>query len=566
MSEELSRRAFLLGSGAVGAAVATGALMGCSAADSSSKTATAKETTWASGGTNYTPYENPDEIGIVHEAQSEEEVAAVFVGTGIGGMMGAMICAEQMPDLKIVLLEKKTSCGGNSNYAERNAPKPGVDWETALREGMDIAAESTYIKDGRLYAERSYDYGKNGAWMYLKHHIKLRHSDGFTDMYEGGNGSIPIQKLRDEIEAGGAYANLELRLETRATALLLDDEYTCKGVQVQNADGTYTNIHANAVVLATGGMSNNLDLLQYYSGQDVNKCEAFSVGQDGDGHLMAEQTAHGKCKTIAISSLLNHVKGFPFDSILSVAAGQNSTCLFVNQEGERVVDESSLKDVTYPKVVEQQGKVFSIIGTGLLKYYEHGGLRRTANFGENHPNLIWDASEELEANKDNENMFVADTLEELAEKIEVPVDTFIETIDRYEADCVSGEGDSLFGKDAEYMIPQGEGPYYAFRLTSCILSANNGIRVNHSSQVVDPYYTPIEGLYAAGICISGFNTEIYYVATCQSVSTWGGSKAARHLIENCCGREVSDDWFGDEEYTKESPVEYDDYVLPDSSE
>lgn len=509
-------------------------------------------------GTRYTPYANPDEIGILHEAASEETVAAVFVGTGIGGVMGAMICAEQMPDAKVLLVEKNATCGGNSNFAERNAPKPGTDWETALRDGKKIAEESYYIKDGRLYAERAYDYGKNSAWMYLKHGFKLRHSTGFTDMYEGGNGRVPIQNLCNEIATDPTYANLELRCETRATALLLDDEYTCTGVQLLNADGTYTNVHANAVVLCTGGMSNNLDLLQYYSGQDVCKCESFSVGQHGDGHLMAEQTAHGKCKTIALSSLLAHVRDFPMESVLSVAAGMNTTALWVNQEGERFTDEASLNDVLHCKAIEQQGKVFSIIGSNLMDYYKNGGMARMVAFGENTGNLPWDPTEEIEANKDCPSMFVANTIEELAEQMGVPADTLAATIERYDADCAAGTGDTLYEKPAESMVAMGEGPYYGFLMSSVLLSANNGIRVNHNSQVVDPHFKPIQGLYAAGICVSGFNTEIYYVATCQSVSTWGASKAARHLIENCCGGTVADDWFGPEEYTENSVVEYED--------
>lgn len=508
-------------------------------------------------GTRYTAYPNFDEIGIVHEAQREEQADAVFVGTGIGGMMGAMICAEQMPEAKILLLDKANICGGLTRFAERNAPKPGMAWEDALKEGHRIAAESKYIKDARLYAERAYDYGKNSAWMYLKHHFKLRHSAGFTPAYEGGNGVKPIAQLRAEIEAGGVYKNLEIRLNTRATALLLKDAYTCTGIQVQNADGSYTDIHAKAVVLATGGMSNNFELLQYYTGQDIiGKCEAWPKGQDGDGHLMVEQTAHGKCKSICLSSLLNHVKGFPYGSTVSVAVCQNPTCLFVNQDGERFVDEGSLKDVTFCKCVEQQGKVFSIMGSELRARYENGGLKRMQSIGEPRNHEIWDMTEELERQKDNENMFRADTLEELAQRIGVPVDTFVNTVQQYDALARAGKGDPIFGKTADNMYPMGPGPYYAFRVYSGILNTNNGIRINHNAQVVDPFYKPVTGLYAAGICCSGFNGEVYSVATCQSSSTWAGSKAARHLIENCCGGKVADDWYGDREYTPDCQIPY----------
>ena len=509
--------------------------------------------------TRYTAYANPDEIGIVHEAAAEESFDAVFVGTGIGGMMGAMICAEQMPEARILLLDKANICGGLTRFAERNAPKPGMPWVDALREGHRIAAESKYIKDARLYAERAYDYGKNSAWMYLKHHFKLRRSAGFTPAYEGGNGVKPIAQLKAEIDAGGIYKNVEIRLNTRATALLLEDAYTCTGLQVLGPDGRYTDIHAKAVVLATGGMSNNFELLQYYTGQDIiGKCEAWPKGQDGDGHLMVEQTAHGKCKSICLSSLLNHVKGFPYGSTVSVAVCQNPTCLFVNQDGERFVDEGSLKDVTYCKCVEQQGKVFSILGSGLRERYENGGLKRMQSIGEPRSHEIWDMGEELERQKDNENVFYAETLEELAGKMGVPAETFVETVRQYDAWCEAGSGDPIFGKSPDNMYPMGPGPYYAFRVYSGILNTNNGIRINHNAQVVDPFYKPVEGLYAAGICASGFNGEVYSVATCQSSSTWAGSKAARHLIEHCCGGKVADDWYGECEYTPDCVIAYED--------
>lgn len=274
--------------------------------------------------------------------------------------------------------------------------------------------------------------------------------------------------------------------------------YLKHGVQILNEDGTYTNINAKAVVLATGGMSNNFDLLQYYSAQDLSKCEAMGENQHGDGHLMAEQTGHGRCGTVALSSMYIHVPGFSIDSLLSVAASMNGSCCYVNQDGERFIDESSPSDIARSKAVEQQGRVFSIIGTGLLNDYQAGKMAHMKGLvGEDRANEPWDAADDLALAEGNDHVFKADTLEELAELMGVPADTFIATMDIYEADC------------------------------------------------------------AAGIAASGFNTEIYYVGTCQSSSVWCGSKAARHLIENCLGGTVADNWYGDEIYTKDSVVAYD---------
>ncbi len=554
---DLTRRT-LLTSGAALAAV--GALAGVAVADEAPKASDAPV-----AGTRYTTYANPDEIGIVHDADSEEDAAVVYVGTGIGGMMGAMICAEQMPEAKVLLVEKNDFCGGNTNYAERNAPKAGTERAQALAEGHETAKNSTYMKDGRLYAERAIDYGKNSGWMYLKHGLQLRVSNGFTPMYEGGNGAASIERLRQEILNDEAYKNLELRMNTRATALLLDDEHTCTGVQLLNADGTYTNVNANAVVLATGGMSTNLDLLQYYSGQDLSKCDFMGVGQDGDGHLMVEQTAHGRCKTIALSSMYTHVNGLPINSLLSVAVSMNNTTVFVNQDGERFADESCASDVARSKIIESQGKVYGVIGTGLLNWLQDGNMAHMKGLvGESYGNEPWDASEDLAASENlpEGTFFKGETIEELAQNMGVDVDAFTAAIDQYEADVEAGQGDTAYGKPAEAMVSLGEGPYYAFKLTSTIFNTNNGIRVNGNAQVVDPEYVPVKGLYAAGICMSGFNdAEVYSVATSQSSSVWAGSKAARHLIENCCGGTVAEDWFGPEEYTADSVVAYEDFTL-----
>ena len=110
------------------------------------------------------------------------------------------------------------------------------------------------------------------------------------------------------------------------------------------------------------------------------------------------------------------------------------------------------------------------------------------------------------------------------------------------------------------MHPFGEGPYYAFGLKSFLVNTNNGIRVNKDCQVCDPYYKPVSGLYAGGISISGFNDEIYHTGLCQAVAVFSGSRSARHLVENCLGGTVADNWYGDELYTADSELTYEDGV------
>lgn len=581
MMESISRRnALKMGAGAVAAAAVAG-LAGCAPktpaeAEAASGNAAAATT----AGTRYTKADNSDEIGIVHDAASEEDFDVVVVGAGMAGVVCAMVAAEQAPDAKILLTEAQGICGGGTNFAEQpDMPAQGSDWTVAMQAADAEAATSHFVKDARLIAERAYDIGRNSAWMFKKHAVPLTIKNmarlqqtlasfeagepitrwnGLAG-YEGGNGSLTIQRLTGEIDSDPTYQNVEIRLNTRGSALLLDgdDETKVVGVQVIDEGGDYVNLNAKAVVLACGGMSNNLELLQNYSNQELAHCYSVEQNHFGDGFLMAEQTAHGRCKTIALSSMQGAVNGMHYQSWLNLAVGQTPTALFVNQEGTRFADENlyritdqpDLDNINRSKLVEGQGAVYSILGSNLLDYYKENKLpgMTMSFYGDGQDERPYDLDADLEEYADLDTVFKGDTLEELAEAMGVPADALVETVTTYDADAAAG-ADSAFAKDAEYLVAIGDAPYYGFKLSSLIVNTNGGVRVDHDCRVVDQDYNPIEGLYAAGLTVSGFVSDVYETGNCQCVSIWSGSKAARSLVEQCLGGTVADDWFGDAEW------------------
>lgn len=534
----LSRRTFLKTAAVATAAV--GALAsGCTAAKGSDAAEEAPK------GTTFTSYANPDKIGVLQDAKKEETVDFVIVGAGLTGLTAAMITAEQAPKAKILLLDKLATTGGNSNFAEINAPGLTITLPAAQKKAYDNAKASTWIKDPAMLTSLYMDTAKNCAWLLNKHGIKLEQ----YFYYETRSGAKSMAALTKEIESGSAYSGIEIRLNTQATALLLADDHKCTGVQVlDKSSNTYTNIKAKAVLLATAGLSNNLDLLSYYTNQDVvEKCLSIGAGQDGDGHLLVEKTAHGMCKGIHGAGMFHNVKGFAFDSPLGTAAALQPTNVWVNQRGERFINEQAN---TYPfipagKAIELQGKVFSIFGQNLKKYFETNGSDTRGWFYFKEP-MALDA--DLEKYKDNKNVFKADTLDALAKAIGVPADTLTKTITTYETDAKAGTGDSVLGKPAASMVSIGDGPYYALRIYSGVLQTNGGIRVDPNCRVCDPYFAPIEGLYAGGISVSGFNGEVYSPGTSQAVASWSGSVVARHVVANVLGGTVASDWFGPKEY------------------
>ena len=139
---------------------------------------------------------------------------------------------------------------------------------------------------------------------------------------------------------------------------------------------------------------------------------------------------------------------------------------------------------------------------------------------------------------------MADTIEELAEMIGVDPATLKETVEKYNSYAASGV-DEEWGKAAENLWACDTAPFYAMCVSSGMLNTNGGIRINRNAQVVDARFKPITGLYAAGVCTSGWDGELYGGGSCQTVGMWAGSKAARHALENLCGVTVAEDWYGE---------------------
>jgi fumarate reductase flavoprotein subunit len=546
-SRAISRRAFV--SGAALTSVAAGAAIvaaGCSpkTEEESSGTASPGATT---GGTKYTKYPNPDEIGVIHDTSKEETFDVVVIGTGVTGLNCSMLVAEQAPDAKVLLIDKMGGPGGNTNFAEINTPGALITWQEALAAAMERSDSQMDMTDPYLYAHYRFEKNHASAWYFDKHGVE-RAEDNF--FYKGHTGALAVENLVGQIESDAAYANLELRLSTQAIALLTSDEHTVTGVQIKDVNaGEYTNVKAKAVMIATGGMGTNTELLSFYTGQDVRqKCTEYGQGQDGDGHLLVEDTAHGMAKDVDPTPMWVVVKDMSLESPLSCCFAMQKSGLFVNQTGTRFHDES-YPGATFASVDHsfmQQGKVFSIVGSGLIDRFQAQGSDAGNFYFYQVPT---DLTEELKMAADNPNIYTADTLEELAGLIDVPVDAFIEGINTYDADAKAGTGDSVLGKEAQYMVPIGDGPYYGCDLSPILMQTNNGIRINIDCQVVDPYYVPIKGLYAGGICVSGIDTCMYGGGTSQGLGLWSGCKAALGIVTNELGGTVADDWYGPSEFT-----------------
>lgn len=253
-------------------------------------------------------------------------------------------------------------------------------------------------------------------------------------------------------------------------------------------------------------------------------------GQDGDGHLMAEQTAHGRANHLTVDSLFNNVKDFSYDSALGVCVAMQPSNFWVNQDGLRFMNENISSTAVSGKVVETQGSVWSIVDAdGIQKYAEGGCQRHYSGFADK---LVGNAIDGLQDEVDkavsgNDECFKADTIADLAKEIGVDADNLADEIEKYNTGT-----DAEWGGKAENMWPIATAPFYAFRISSGMLNTSGGIRINTNAQVVDDRYKPISGLYAAGVCTSGWDGEVYSNGTCQANALFCGRTAAKHIVKN----------------------------------
>lgn len=95
------------------------------------------------------------------------------------------------------------------------------------------------------------------------------------------------------------------------------------------------------------------------------------------------------------------------------------------------------------------------------------------------------------------DLYTGNTLEELAESMGVPADTFVATVERYNELAEKGH-DEDFGKQSSRLKPLVTPPYYAFARQATCLTPLCGLEVNGDMQVLDEEGNAIEGLYAAG--------------------------------------------------------------------
>lgn len=292
-----------------------------------------------------------------------------------------------------------------------------------------------------------------------------------------------ISALKDYVLQNGA----ELLTETAAKELLMDENGQVTGVVANTVTGQKLNIHAEAVILASGGFGANTKMLQkynrYWTEIDDNIKTTNSPAITGDGIVLGQSAGAD-------------LVGMGFTQMMPVADPDNgelftgvqtppANFIMVNQAGKRFVNEFGSRDELSQAAIKNGG-LFYLIADDKIKETAYNTTQ-----------------ESLDAQVAAGTLFRADSLEELAEQINIEPSVLIETIEKYNAYVDAGV-DPDFGKSAFDLKCQ-VAPFYATPRKPAVHHTMGGLKINTSAQVINTEGQVIAGLFAAGEVAGGIH-------------------------------------------------------------
>lgn len=272
------------------------------------------------------------------------------------------------------------------------------------------------------------------------------------------------------------------------------------GVIVRDGDG-YKKINASkGVILATGGITDNKEMTDRWcpTALRADKSDYFPFGGNmGDGIRMGVWA--GAAVTRCNPAPVIHPVNFS-----PLGPGIQTSWLTINREGERFCCEVGFEPIVTNARMNAPGNLAWAVWD---RNYKELALKQ-----EPHKALAFidglDAA--VEASVTSGEYIKADTLEKLADKLGVPPEALIKTVERYNEWCDKGF-DEDFGVPERFLCPVKDGPFYAGKISAWLLNLPHGLHVNHNSQVLTEADEPIDGLYAIGNVQGDFFANSYPV-------------------------------------------------------
>ena len=435
-------------------------------------------------GADISAFPDKKEEPVAEKQNKKLKTDIVIIGAGGAGMTAAINARQAGKD--VILLEKMPYAGGNTTKATggMNAAETHYQAEQGIEDSVEQFVEDTMegghnINDRALVETMAENSAEGIDWLDSigAPLPKVSFSGGATNARihapedGSGVGAFLVTSMLKKVNELG----IDVMYNTTATELISKDG-VITGVKAESRDTNYT-INAKAVILATGGFGNNEDMIVQYRKDLKGTVTTSAPGVTGDGIVMAEKVG---ADLVDIDQIQLHPTVEQKTSMLITESVRGDGAILVNQDGKRFTDELLTRDVVSAAELEQPGSYAYIIFDQRLRE----GLKATEKY------ISTGITVEGE------------TIEDLAEKIDVDPKTLAETLNNWNK-YVADKKDPDFGRTTGMDKDLSQAPYYAIKIAPGIHHTMGGVHIDTSAEVIDTEGNTIPGLFAAGEVVGG---------------------------------------------------------------
>jgi succinate dehydrogenase/fumarate reductase flavoprotein subunit len=525
---EVTRRGFVAGAAAAGAAGILGATGSVAIADE------------ANGNLGEWSWSQPPAPVADEDIVETIEADIVIVGAGLAGVTAACRASELGASVAVVeKMSYPSSRGGHyAAYQSKAMTEAGIindPKEEIVADWLRFSANRNKQELAWLFIDRSSEvmdwlddmsgddlniipiYTHYAGEQYYEH-LGTHVIRGSFDDNENGV-SAPCYFMWRKAEEQGAQFYFDIPAEQ-----LVKEDGRVTGIIAKAEDGYRKFVGTKAVILATGDISGDTEMIEAY-GDPLGLKPAANVytpvgANTGDGQKMGMWAG-------------GHMQEYPIPTMIHLVryAGLAFGFMYVNANGKRFMNEDTWIQAKSIRILEQPGGEYawSVFDANwaddVARSIPLAGGQFWDNMSRTEPEWTPDsATTNIETYIEQGLGVQADTLEELADLMGVDRDTFLAEVENYNTMYEQGE-DTQFHKRAELLSAIKEPPFTALKFGPALLTMPGGLDVNVKLQVLDEANEPIDGLYAIGN-VSGGRYAVDYPVFINgnshgSAMTWG---------------------------------------------
>lgn len=411
----------------------------------------------------------------------------VVIGTGGAGLSAAIQAHDE--GASVLIVEKMSSIGGNTikSSAGMNAAETRFQRVKGIKDSKELFYDET-MKGGknRNNPELLRKFVENAPqaveWLALRG-IML------NDLtFTGGMSVERCHRPRDGSAVGGYLISglvrninkrdIEVVLDTRCTKIEYENN-SVRAVELVNEEGEKTRVLTHNVVIATGGFSANTDMVVHYQPRLKGFVTTNHKGATGDGIKLLQEIG---ANTVDMDQIQIHPTVEQKTSYLISESIRGGGAILVSQAGKRFVNELETRDKVSADIIALPEHYAYIV------FDEH----------------VHEKNKAVDEYLRNNLVVVANTVDELAKKLNIDPATLNQTLGRYNG-FVEKQNDEDFGRKTGLRAPINKAPFYAIHIAPGVHHTMGGVTINTNAEVLDKDKHVIPGAFAAGEVVGGIH-------------------------------------------------------------